>query len=336
MSAFAPAPKPENLLARYRVLSPKAAVHVSQLQLGAMSIGDKWDQFGNFIDTANNYQDQSSEEFIGEWAEKRGIRNELVIATKYTSNYVGRDGKTTQRVLFSGNNFKSMAMSVEDSLRKLRTSYIDILYVHWWDYDTSVEEVMIGLNNLIKQGKVLYLGVSDTPAWIVSKANQYARDHGLSEFIIYQGAWNVRVMSRDFERKIIPMARQERMALAPWNERSDSEDERKVASALQRISNEVGTSHVTAVAIAYVTQKTTHVFPIIGGRKIEHLQANIDALKITLTPEHIQEPESLVPFSLGFPYDFFGSDSNEYGWMMKMAAWLEKQPHAKPIAPDSD
>jgi len=384
MSAFAPAPKPENRLARYRALSPKAAVHVSPLQLGAMSIGDKWEQFGmgsmnkessfklldaffdaggNFIDTANNYQDQSSEEFIGEWAEKRGIRNELVIATKYTSNYVGRDGKTTQRVLFSGNNYKSMAMSVEDSLRKLRTSYIDILYVHWWDYDTSVEEVMIGLNNLIKQGKVLYLGVSDTPAWIVSKANQYARDHGLSEFIIYQGAWNV--MSRDFEREIIPMARQERMALAPWNViaagrlRSDeeeekrrqtgekgreifggtwerSEDERKVANALQRIGKEIGTPHITAVAIAYVMQKTTHVFPIIGGRKIEHLQANIDALKITLTPGHIQELESLVPFSLGFPYNFFGSDNNEYGMMMKMAAWLEKQPHAKPITPDRD
>ena len=386
MSAFAPVPKPENRLARYRALSPKASVHVSPLQLGAMSIGDKWEQFGmgsmnkessfklldaffdaggNFIDTANNYQDQSSEEFIGEWAEKRGIRNQLVIATKYTTNYVSRDGKTTQKVLFTGNNYKSMAMSVEDSLRKLRTSYIDILYVHWWDYDTSIEEVMIGLNNLVKQGKVLYLGVSDTPAWIVSKANQYARDHGMSEFIIYQGAWNV--MSRDFEREIIPMARQERMALAPWNViaagrlRSDeeeekrrqtgekgramfgqdnwerSETERKVANALQRIGKELGTPHVTAVAIAYVMQKTTHVFPIIGGRKIEHLHANIDALKIQLTKEHIQELESLVPFSLGFPYDFFGHDSDgSYNMLMRTAGYMEKQQHPAPIIPDRD
>ncbi|EIW83749.1 Aldo keto reductase [Coniophora puteana RWD-64-598 SS2] len=158
-----------------------------------------FDAGGNFIDTANNYQDQSSEEFIGEWAEKRGIRNELVIVTKYTSNYVSRDGKTTQRVLFSGNNYKLTAISVEASLPKLR--------------------------------KVLYLGVSDTPAWVVSKTNQYARDHGLSEFIICQGARNV--MPRDFEREIIPMARQERTALAPWNVinggklRSDEEEEKR-------------------------------------------------------------------------------------------------------------
>ncbi|EIW83711.1 arylalcohol dehydrogenase [Coniophora puteana RWD-64-598 SS2] len=402
MSAFAPAPKPENRLARYRALSPKAAVHVSPLQLGAMSVGDKWGQFGfgstdkessfklldayfdaggNFIDTANNYQDQTSEQFIGEWAEKRGIRHELVIATKYTSNYVNRDGKTTQQVLFTGNNYKSMAVSLENSLKNLRTSYVDILYLHWWDYDTSVEEVMNGLNTLVKQGKVLYLGVSDTPAWIVSKANQYARDHGMSEFIIYQGAWNV--MSRDFEREIIPMARQERMALAPWNVigggrlRSDEEEERrrqtgengrtntgkgwerteserKVSNALHKIAKEVGTPHLTAVAIAYVMQKTTHVFPIIGGRKIEHLHANIDALKIQLTKEHIQELESLVPFSLGFPYDFFvgpylhytkfspspdglqGTDDGPYNALMKTAGYIEKQHGASPIVPDRD
>jgi aryl-alcohol dehydrogenase-like predicted oxidoreductase len=119
-----------------------------------------------------------------------------------------------------------MHISVEASLKKLRTSYIDILYVHWWDWDTSVEEVMNGLHVLVQQGKVLYLvsepicmltsrfvnmyrwqGISDSPAWVVSKANQYARDHAKSPFVIYQGAWNV--MSRDFEREIIPMARSE-------------------------------------------------------------------------------------------------------------------------------
>jgi aryl-alcohol dehydrogenase-like predicted oxidoreductase len=119
-----------------------------------------------------------------------------------------------------------MHLSVEASLKKLRTSYIDILYVHWWDWDTSVEEVMNGLHVLVQQGKVLYLvsvlismltptlanmcrwqGISDSPAWVVSKANQYARDHGKTPFVIYQGAWNV--MLRDFERDIIPMARSE-------------------------------------------------------------------------------------------------------------------------------
>lgn len=98
-----------------------------------------------------------------------------------------------------------MIISVEASLKKLRTSYIDILYVHWWDYDTSIEEVMNGLDNIVKAGKVLYLGVSDTPAWVVSQCNQYAKDHGKAQFVLYQGNWNV--MARSFERDIIPMAR---------------------------------------------------------------------------------------------------------------------------------
>lgn len=117
-----------------------------------------------------------------------------------------------------------MHLSVEASLKKLRTDYIDILYLHWWDYATSIEEVMDGLHNLVVQGKVLYLvslqssrnlsgskrvsqGVSDTPAWVVSKANTYARMSGKTPFIIYQGAWSI--LQRDFERDIIPMARNE-------------------------------------------------------------------------------------------------------------------------------
>lgn len=108
-----------------------------------------------------------------------------------------------QKTHFVGNNLKSMTLSVDASLRKLRTSYIDILYLHWWDYTTPVEEVMNGLHNLVVQGKVLYLGISDTPAWVVVKANAYARAHGKTPFVIYQGAWSV--MQRDLERDVIPM-----------------------------------------------------------------------------------------------------------------------------------
>jgi aryl-alcohol dehydrogenase-like predicted oxidoreductase len=143
---------------------------------------------------------------------------------KYTANCeLGNDAMGY--VTCIGNSVKSMLISVEASLKKLRTSYIDILYMHWWDWDTSVEEVMNGLHVLVQQGKVLYLvsvvcvltmtfidlyhsqGASNTPAWVVAKANQYARDHGKSQFVIYQGAWNV--MDRSFERDIIPMARSE-------------------------------------------------------------------------------------------------------------------------------
>ncbi|KAF9548186.1 Aldo/keto reductase, partial [Agrocybe pediades] len=226
-------PPPTNL-GRYRLLSPTAGVHVSPLVLGAGNIGDKWadlgygsmnkessfklldayyDAGGNFIDTANHYQDETSEMFIGEWAEQRGIRDQLFIASKYTMNYKRGNKDYKQQVMFMGNSTKSLHISLEASLKKLRTTYIDLFYVHMWDFDTSIEEVMRALHNVVAQGKVLYLGISDTPAWVVSRANTFARAYGLTPFVIYQGAWNV--MERSFEREIIPMARAEGMALAP-------------------------------------------------------------------------------------------------------------------------
>ncbi|KZV97479.1 arylalcohol dehydrogenase [Exidia glandulosa HHB12029] len=356
-SMFTPAAEPPTLLGRYRNLSELAGVHVSPICLGAMSIGDKWHKLGfaymdkeqsfklldayyqaggNFIDTANNYQDESSEEFLGEWMESRKNRNHIVIATKYSTDYKRADSNVPPyaRINYAGNNAKAMHISVHDSLRKLRTDYIDILYVHWWGYDTSIPEVMGRLHDLVASGKVLYLGVSDAPAWIVSQANQWASDHGKTPFSVYQGAWNV--MDRAFERDIIPMARQWGMALAPWNVlaagklRTDAEEERrrtsgeggrdtygagwertpeqrKVCQALEQVAKEVGGYSITAVAIAYLMHKTPYVFPIVGGRKVEHLMDNIDALKISLTPEQIKFIEGIVPFDLGFPHSIIGT-----------------------------
>ena len=248
-------------------------------------------------------------------------------AVQYTTNYK-RAASISHKVNYTGNNLKSMRVSVDDSLTKLRTSYIDILYVHWWDWNTSIEEVMDGLHQLVMAGKVLYLGVSDTPAWVVSEANRYAVDHGKTPFVIYQGAWNV--MERSFERDIIPMARRWGMALAPWNVlaagklRTDAEEKRRLESgekgstfmspnwmrnerektmsaALEKVAGEVGAKSITPVAIAYLMQKTTHVFPIVGGRKVEHLLANLEALEITLGEEQMKYIESVLPFDPGFP-----------------------------------
>lgn len=134
--------------------------------------------------------------------EERGNRDQMVIATKYTTGF-----KTYQKdVLQStsvGNSAKSLRVSLEASLKKLKTDYIDILYVHWWDFTTSIPELMKSLNAAADAGKIIYLGVSDTPAWVVSKANEYARNHGLRQFVVYQGQWSA--ASRDFERDIIPM-----------------------------------------------------------------------------------------------------------------------------------
>ncbi|RXW13861.1 hypothetical protein EST38_g11993 [Candolleomyces aberdarensis] len=370
-------PPPKSKLGVYRQLSTMAGVHVSPLALGAMSIGDQWEKFGfgsmtkedsfklldayvdlggNFIDTANNYQSESSEMFIGEWAEARGIRDQLFIATKYTHNPKLWDPSVNQKVMWSGNSIKSMHLTIESSLKKLRTSYIDLFYVHYWDFTTSIPELMHALHALVTTRKVLYLGISDTPAWVVTKANQYARCNALTPFCIYQGMWNV--MERSFERDIIPMARDEGMALAPWGVlaqgkiRSDAEEEKrrqtgeggrsvytgwertesekKICRALEEVAKEVGAQSIAAVAIAYVMHKTRYVFPVIGGRKVEHLVSNLEALEIALTSEHIKAIESVVPFDLGFPGAIFG-DGTFYGSRILASGHREIWPIAQPI-----
>lgn len=233
---FSPAPDPPTELGRVRVLSSTAGVRVSPLQLGAMSIGEAWKDFmgsmdktqsfklldafveagGNFIDTANNYQNEESETWIGEWMKERGNRDRMVIATKFTTPYRTYElGKGSHSVNFMGNHRRSLHVSVRDSLKKLQTDYIDVLYLHWWDWSSDIPEIMDSMHMLVQQGKVMYLGISDSPAWIVSAMNEYARAHAKTPISIYQGRWSL--MIRDIERDILPMCRHYGMAIAPWD-----------------------------------------------------------------------------------------------------------------------
>ncbi|KAJ5791008.1 uncharacterized protein N7518_008019 [Penicillium psychrosexuale] len=364
------APEPATLLGRYRVLSSTAGVRVSPLQLGAMSIGDAWSKFmgsmskeksfelldafvaagGNFIDTANNYQNEQSEAWLGEWMAARNNRDQIVLATKFTSDYRSHALGKGNAPNACGNHKRSMIVSVRDSLRKLQTDFIDVLYLHWWDHTTSIEEIMDALHILVEQGKVMYLGISDSPAWVVSAANTYARAHGKTPFSIYQGRWNV--MRRDFERDIIPMARHFGMALAPWDvlgsghfqtakqleERKkageglrsmmggeQTEEEKHISEALAVVAAEHGIESVTAIALAYVLCKAPNVFPLVGGRKIEHLHDNIRALSIRLTDKQIEFLEAATTFDLGFPGNFIGYDPSTDGG--KSALWTRPSGH---------
>ncbi|KAJ6444489.1 aryl-alcohol dehydrogenase [Purpureocillium lavendulum] len=378
-SIFAPAPEPKTELGRYRILSSTAGIRVSPLQLGAMSVGNAWSSFmgsmdkkqsfklldyfaeagGNFIDTANNYQEEQSEAWLGEWMAARKNRDQMVLATKYTTDYKSYALGKGHAPNHCGNSRRSLHMSVRDSLRKLQTDWIDILYVHWWDFTTSVKEIMDALHILVEQGKVLYLGVSDTPAWIVSAANEYAVAHGKTPFSIYQGRWNV--LRRDFERDIIPMARQYGMALAPWDvlgggkfqtkkaieERKQkgetlrslvtgeqSEEERKVSDALEKVAQEHGVESITAIALAYVRAKASNVFPLVGGRKVEHLEDNIRALSIKLTEKQVAYLDSVKSFDIGFPNDFIGPDPHVTGKFTGLAAAnapLQVELDSKPV-----
>jgi len=379
-SVFGEAAKPTSLLGYHRVLSPKAGVRVSPLCLGAMGFGEQWksylgecdkktsfeildtffDNGGNFIDTANNYQMGENEIWLGEWMQQRDNRDQIVLATKFTTGHRLKDESQKLQSNYQGNHAKSLKLSIKDSLRKLQTDYIDLLYVHWWDFTTGVEELMNSLHALVLAGKVVYLGISDTPAWLVVKCNDYARFHGLTPFSVYQGHWSCAF--RDMEREILPMCEAEGMAIAPWGslgrgllklpeEYDDpSRDGRKsgpqsdqyirTAQKLHEIAQRKNTV-ITSIALAYVRHKAQYVFPIVGGRKVAHLKANIEALGIELTDEEIDEIEGTVKFDIGFPMSFLFEFQGKQTYSNRMTPSdiglitlntpLESVPKPKPI-----
>ena len=229
------------------------------------------------------------------------------------------------------------------------------LYIHWWDFTCSVPELMQSLNHLVASGKVLYLGISDTPAYIVSKANEYARQNGLRQFSVYQGRWSAE--HRDFEREIIPMCRDEGMGIAPWGalgggnfkseeQRNSQEQGRnmggpseaaiKISRVLEKIAKK-RSSQITSVALAYVMQKTPYVFPIVGGRKIDHLKGNIEGLGLELSEEDIKEIEDANAFDIGFPMNFLGGPGGVKNpndvWLMGMAGSQQHFDFQKPLGP---
>ncbi|OAP57141.1 hypothetical protein AYL99_07878 [Fonsecaea erecta] len=350
-----PPPPPRTKLGHHRLLCPNASILVSPLCLGAMSFGDIWapimgecnketsyailDHFhaagGNFIDTANFYMAGQSEEWLGDWMADRGVRDQMIIATKFMLPYKLPEqmpmGSITSN--FGGANKKSLRLSLAESLKRLKTDYVDILYVHAWDGVTSIPELMRSLDDVVKQGKVLYLGISNWPAWLVIKANDYARQHCLTPFVVYEGLWNV--VARDIERDIVPMCKAEGMAITVWEAmgagKFKSKDEKaqkggrpeydlsgkgldayeRATVALERVAKRKGTNAV-GIALRYITLKAPYVFPIIGGRKIEHLEANIDNLSIQLSEEDIREIEAAAPMNLGYPHAFLSSKPDKH------------------------
>ncbi|KAF1961213.1 Aldo/keto reductase [Byssothecium circinans] len=379
MDPFAPPPKPKTALGWHRILSPTANVKVSPIALGGISLGNSWSKLfgksedafslldayynlgGNFIDTANIYNSEESEKLIGEWMEERGVRDQMVIATKYGAGYrsYNREKEPLQSN-FTGPSAKSMHVSVRDSLRKLRTDYIDILYIHWWDVACSVEEVMRHLHALVMARKVLYLGVSDTPAWVVVKANEFARRHGLTPFSLYQGRWNAAY--RDMESEIIPMCEDQGMAIVSWaslgggqllteeqrKKREEdpnaghgfyeaSENDIKVSKVLEKLAASKNAT-LQDIALAYLFHQSTHVFPIVGVQTVEHVNLLPAALSIKLSTEEIDEIHGAAPFTPLFPQRFLFGDEG-YNTRLtvadqvnyKMAAWLDA-PSKRPVS----
>ena len=320
---------------RYKLLG-RSGLRVSELCLGTMTFGDDWgwgapkdesqkifDRFvdggGNFIDTANNYTNGTSEKFIGEFV--KTDRDHFVIATKYTLSERETDPN------FGGNHRKNMRRSVEGSLRRLNTDHIDLLWLHMWDGMTPVEEVMRALDDLVRADKVLYVGISDTPAWVVSQANTLADRRGWSRFVAYQGEYSL--ASRAPERDILPMTDAFDMTFLAWGileggeltgkynsatqsdepKRSKDTSERikNIAGELMKLAQEIGCTP-SQVALNWARQRPFHMIPIIGARSEKQLQENLGCLDFELTSDQIERLNEASPIDLGFPHSFLGSD----------------------------
>ncbi len=285
---------------------------------------------GNFIDTANFYTNGTSEEFVGEFT--AADRDRFVIATKYTINMRPGDPNA------GGNHRKNMVRAVEASLRRLGTDYIDLYWVHMWDFTTSVEEVMRGLDDLVTAGKVLYLGISDAPAWIIARANTMAEGRGWSRFTALQINYSLAI--RDAERDLNPMARALGLAITPWSplaggvltgkytredleaaERRTGDDplnssqrpltltekQLQIADVVTAVADEIGRSPAQ-VAINWLLSQPGVVSPILGARRLEQITDNLGALEFNLDDAHLKRLDEVSAISLGFPHDFLCSD----------------------------
>lgn len=329
---------------KYKLLG-RSGLKVSELCLGTMGFGtesgwgaDKETSFqvieafanagGNFIDTANIYKLGTSEKIIGEFISSRD-RDYWVIATKYSL----KDNETN--VNASGNNRKNMMRSVEESLKRLQTDFIDILYLHIWDDLTPIDEVLRGLDDLIRQGKVNYAAISDTPAWIVSKGNTMAELMGWSQFIALQVEYSL--LQRTPERDLIPMAKHFGMTLTPWAPlaggaltgkylRGDkgrikdgsnrlNENSQRITKEVVAIAKKLGVepSHV---ALKWTMQQGYSSIPIVGATKLSQLEENLKTIDVVIPDEDMQRLDEVSKIDLGFPGNFYKEEGvrlNNFG-----------------------
>ena len=329
---------------KYKLLG-RSGLKVSELCLGTMGFGteagwgaDKETSFaimdafanagGNFIDTANIYKLGTSEKIIGEYLHNHD-RDYFVVATKYSL----KDNVTNPNA--SGNNRKNMMRSVEESLKRLKTDFIDLLYLHIWDDLTPIDEVLRGLDDLVKQGKINYAAISDTPAWVVAKGNTLAELMGWSQLIALQVEYSL--LARTPERELIPMAKHFGMTVTPWaplgggaltgkylrgesgrikpesNRRSERSE--KITKTVIEIADELNVAPGN-VALKWTMQQSFSSIPIVGATKLGQLEDNLKTVEITLTAQQMQKLNDASAIELGFPGDFFNEaavKTNNFG-----------------------
>jgi aryl-alcohol dehydrogenase-like predicted oxidoreductase len=318
---------------RYRLLGG-SGLRVSELFLGTMTFGEQGsvgapaeecrrildtyeDAGGNVLDTASNYRGGASEEILGELLV--GRRDRFVLATKYTVSR-NRDDPNA-----AGNHRKNLRLSLETSLRRLRTDYLDIYWVHVWDRHTPIEETMRALDDEVRGGRILYVGISDAPAWVVSRGNTLAQFRGWTPFVGLQVPYSL--LQRDVERELLPMSEAYGMTVAAWSPlaggilsgkytRTDrpkpgtridpaslTDKQRHVATVVQSVADDLGVS-ASQVAIAWTRARSPAIHPIIGARNVAQLLDNLGSIDVDLPPEAKARLDTAAHFDIGFPTSF--------------------------------
>lgn len=335
-------------LDHYRLLG-RSGLRVSPISLGTMTFGKDWgwgadeaeagrlfaryvDAGGNFIDTANLYTNGNSETLLGKFAE--GRRDRLVIASKYTLNPFPGDPNG------GGNHRKNLLQSVEASLKRLRTDYLDLLYLHIWDDTTPVEEVMRGFDDLVRAGKIVYAGISDTPAWQVARMQTLADLRGWSPLVALQIEYSL--AQRTVEAELVPMAEALGLGVLAWSpltmgiltgkysrqdlaavqrraadgqagsERGDAahahemltERALDIAEVVKQVAAEIGRSPAQ-VALAWLLQRPGGgAIPIVGARTLAQLDDNLGALELHLDAQQLQRLDAVSAVAHPFPHAF--------------------------------
>jgi aryl-alcohol dehydrogenase-like predicted oxidoreductase len=296
---------------RYKLLG-RTGLRVSELCLGVMTFGEEWgwgatkeesrrifDAFaeagGNFIDAANYYTAGTSERFVGEFVASE--RGRYVIATKYTLNMRPDDPNS------GGNHRKNMVQSLEESLKRIRTDYLDLYWVHAWDPMTPLEETLRALDDMVRAGKILYAGISDAPAWVVSRANTLANLMGWSAFAGLQIPYSL--IERTPERELLPMANALDLAVTPWGTLGGGVLTGKYrADEVGRVAKEIGRSP-SQVALAWVRQRPYGVIvPILGATKLSQIKDNLGCLEVSLSEKQCRRLDEASSIDLGFPLAF--------------------------------
>ena len=316
---------------RYK-LHGRSGLRVSELCLGAMTFGDNWgwganddesramfDAFaeagGTFIDTAHVYTEGASERLVGEFIQSD--RDHFVVATKYTPS-TGTD------ISKSGNSRKNMMRCVEESLARLGTDHIDLYLVHFWEGTTPIDEIMRGLDDLVSAGKVLYVAISDTPAWQISRANMLADLRGWSPFVGIQVEYSL--VERTAERELLPMAKELDLGMTAWSPLAQGvlsgkflgggtteatrqqaanipKRHMEVAQLVADIAKEYGCSP-SQVALAATRQlsKWGDIIQIIGGRNVAQIKDNIGCLNVVLDASQLKRLDEATAIDPGFPH----------------------------------